>query len=211
MDGTDFPINEPTPFDRKWCSPKFKHAGLRYEIAICIQTGWIVWVNGPYPAGQWPDLCVSRDGLNQALDDDEMFVADGGYKHKKGGWSLTPSGYRTRLQHMQAVARARHECINRYFKVFGAFRIQWRHHRSKHGIAFYAAANLVQARIQLEPAAFQVLYKDRLRRQLQLLKEQEKAKKRKQLLKKKKRMQLRKRNHKQQPERRRRKCNHSNK
>ena len=130
-------------------------------------------------------------------------------KDKKGGWSMTPTGYQTRLQRMQAVARARHECINRYFKVFGAFRIQWRHHRRKHGTAFYAAANLVQARNQLEPAAFQVLYKDRLKRQLQLLREQEKARKRKQLLKKKRQIQSRKR--KLQHERRRWKHNHSSK
>jgi len=77
--GTDFLIDEPTPFSSKWCSHKFNHAALRYEIGICIQTGWIVWVNGPYPAGQWPDLSISRDGLNQALKKGETFVADGGY------------------------------------------------------------------------------------------------------------------------------------
>ena len=162
VDGTDFLIDEPTPRSRRWCSQKFKHAALRYEIGICIQTGWIVWVNGPYPAGQWPDLSISRDGLNQALKKGEMFVADGGYADSHG-WSMTPSGYNTREQYMKAVARARHETVNRYFKVFGAFKNQWRHPRKKHGIAFYAAANIVQARIQLEPTIFQVKYQDRLR------------------------------------------------
>jgi len=169
VDGTDFLINEPTPFSGKWCSHKFKHAALRYEIGICIQTGWIVWINGPYPAGQWTDLCISRDGLNQALGRGEKFVADGVYRDSHG-WSMTPSGYNTRGEHMKAVARARHETVNRYFKVFGAFRNQWRHHRKKHGIAFYAAANVVQARIQLEPSIFQVHYKDNLKQQLEKFK-----------------------------------------
>ena len=166
VDGTDFPINEPSPFNRKWKSHKFGHAGLRYEIGICIQTGWIVWVNGPYPAGQWMDLCISRDGVNQAMEPGELFVADKTYKDQYG-YSMTPTMRAgTRLGRMMAVARTRHECINRYFKVFGAFRNRWRHHRKKHGIAFGAAANLVQARIQLEGTAFEVFYQDRLRRRL---------------------------------------------
>lgn len=36
VDGTDFLINEPTPFNKKWCSHKFKHAALRYEIGIFL-------------------------------------------------------------------------------------------------------------------------------------------------------------------------------
>ena len=165
VDATDFLINEPTPFSSIWYSHKMKHAALRYEIAICIQTGWIVWVNGPYPAGQWPDLAISRDGLNQSLGRKEMFIADGGYRDKHG-WSKTPSGHHTRLGRMEAVARAWHECVNRYFKVFGAFDRRWRQHRKKHGVAFMAAANIVQARIQLEPTVFQVMYHDRLKKHL---------------------------------------------
>ena len=133
VDGTDFKIDEPTPFSRKWCSHKINHAGLRYEIGICIQTGWIVWVNGPFPAGSFPDLAISRCGLNQALMHGEKFVADGGYKDRYG-WSFNPSGCNTREQHMMAKVRSRHEVVNSLFKKFGAFKHSWRHHRSKHGI-----------------------------------------------------------------------------
>ena len=34
LDGTDFRIQEPTPFDPKWFSHKFKGPGLRYEIGV---------------------------------------------------------------------------------------------------------------------------------------------------------------------------------
>ena len=166
VDGTDFCINEPTPFGSKWNSHKFKHAGLRYEIRICIQTGWIVWVYGPFPADQWTDLNISRLGINKAIAAGEVFVADKTYKDKHG-YSLTPTGKPgTRLGRMMAVARSRHETVNRYFKMFGAFRNQWRHHRKKHGIAFWAAANLVQARIQVEYPLFKVFYQDQLRSNL---------------------------------------------
>jgi hypothetical protein len=120
-DGTDFKIDEPSPFSSKWYSQKFRHAGLRYEVCICIQTGWIVWINGPYPPGFWPDLSISRDGLNQALDRGEKFLADGTYADSHG-WSVTPTGHNTREQYMKAVLRARHETVNSKFKVFGAFR-----------------------------------------------------------------------------------------
>ena len=66
VDGNDFLIREPTPFSGRWFGHKMKHASLRCEIGVCIQTVWIVWVNGPCPAGQWPDLAIGRDGLNQS-------------------------------------------------------------------------------------------------------------------------------------------------
>ena len=59
VDGTDFRIQEPIPFNPKWYSYKFKGPGLRYEVAICIKTGWIVWVNGPFPAGEWPNRKIA--------------------------------------------------------------------------------------------------------------------------------------------------------
>ena len=166
VDGTDFLIDEPTPFSKKWSSHKFgKHAALRYEIGICIQTGWIVWVNGPYPAGQWPDLAISRDCLNQSLGRKEKFLADGGHRDKHG-WSNRSNGCNARQQCMEAVAGAWHECVNGHFKVFGVFDRNWRQHRKKHGVAFMAAANIVQARIQLEPTVLKVMYHDRLKKHL---------------------------------------------
>jgi len=51
IDGTDFEILEPTPFDKQWYSHKFKGPGLCYEITVCIKTGWIVAFSGPFEAG----------------------------------------------------------------------------------------------------------------------------------------------------------------
>ena len=59
VDGTDFCIMEPWPFSTKWWSHKFNGPGLRYEIVVCMQTGWIVMVNGPHPCGDWSDLCIA--------------------------------------------------------------------------------------------------------------------------------------------------------
>jgi len=79
IDGTDFRIFEQMPFDSKWFSQKFKGPGLRYEVGVCIQTGWIVWINGPFPAGNWTDLNIAHHGVNYRLDCGKKYLADGGY------------------------------------------------------------------------------------------------------------------------------------
>ena len=79
VDGTDFEIQEPSPFSPKWFSHKFKGPGVRYEVAICIQTGEPVWINGPFPCGSWNDLRIARSALVDALDPGEYYLADGGW------------------------------------------------------------------------------------------------------------------------------------
>ena len=118
FDRTDFRIQEPIPFNPKWYSHKFKGPGLRYEVAICIKTGWIVWVNGPFPAGEWPDRKIAQAGINHHLDENECYVGDGGYYDGRQ-WAETPTGYNNHEQKMYAMARACHETVNRRFKQFG--------------------------------------------------------------------------------------------
>ena len=48
IDCTDCMIDEPWPWNKKWVSPKFKGAGLKYEVAIAIHSNNICWSNGPY-------------------------------------------------------------------------------------------------------------------------------------------------------------------
>ena len=81
VDGTDFRIQEPQPFDTKWYSHKFKAATLWYETAVCIQTEWIVWTAGPFPAGDFSDfndLEIYRSYLKDMLADGESVEADEG-------------------------------------------------------------------------------------------------------------------------------------
>jgi hypothetical protein len=61
--GTDCPIHEPKPSNSMYYLHKFKVLGLRHEIGVCIQTGWIVWVNGPHVFGAWPDLKIVQEKL----------------------------------------------------------------------------------------------------------------------------------------------------
>ena len=118
VDGTDFRILEPYPFNPKWYSHKFKGPGVRYEIAVCIKTGWIVWVNGPFPCGSFPDLEIAKLGLHYMLDDNEKYIADGGYRCAFEDRSRTPTGSWRISDLAESAARARHECINRKLKEF---------------------------------------------------------------------------------------------
>jgi hypothetical protein len=118
VDGTDFAIFEPIPFDPKWYSHKINGAGLRYEIAICIQTGVPVWINGPFPCGSWPDLRIARNALVDALDAGEYYLADGGYRDGNQ-YSVTPTGLHNFDDRQKAVVRARHESLNKRYKKTG--------------------------------------------------------------------------------------------
>ena len=58
---------------------KHKYAGLCYEIAMCIKTSNIVWINGPFLPGDNPDIQVFRQGLIDMLEEGEQVEADNGY------------------------------------------------------------------------------------------------------------------------------------
>ena len=56
---------------------------------MAIQSGHVVWINGPFPCGDWPDVRIARDALHGLLKPWEMYVSDGGYK-LCGGYAVTP-------------------------------------------------------------------------------------------------------------------------
>lgn len=143
VDGTDCPIQEPQPFSRDWYSEKFHGAGLRYELGVCIQSGDICWMNGPFKCGKWPDLKIFRRDLKQRLAPGEMVECDAGYRGDP----------KCRHKHIvfnqadrvaKADARARHETVNGDIKSFSCLKQEWRHDRHLHKFAFGAAAVLTQ-------------------------------------------------------------------
>ena len=119
VDGVDCHLQEPYPFSREWCSHKFHSSGLRYEISLSIFTGTIVWINGPYPCGSYPDVKIFRDELKGNLIDSENVLADKGYKdHKCVLWD-SKLGKRN-----SSLLPARHETINGRFKFFLMYFVQ---------------------------------------------------------------------------------------
>ena len=74
-DGTDFEIEEPHPFNRKWMTHKRKRAALKYEVGVSIYSGDIVWLHGPH-RGAKHDITIFKEGLQNALEEGEMVEAD---------------------------------------------------------------------------------------------------------------------------------------
>ncbi len=159
LDGTDVPIQEPRPFSPKWYSHKFKGAGLRYEVALCIQTGWIVWVHGPFPCGRFSDLRIARESIIHKLRPGEKILADGGYRDGRVIME-TPTGLNNVDQYMKQVARSRHEHVNERFKIFWVLRKLYRHQLQTHSFVFHSIAIMTQLAIQSGEHLFDFEYYD---------------------------------------------------
>jgi len=71
-----------------------------------------------------------------------MVLADGGHYD---GYEFfeTPNGNDDGDQHMKALARARHETINRRFKQWTILGSRYRHALDKHGFVFRAIAAII--------------------------------------------------------------------
>ena len=152
VDCTDFEIQEPTAFWKGWYSHKFKGPGLRYEIAVSLKRGDIVWVNGPYACGMWPDITIFRASLKTFLDPYERVEADDGYSGEDPVTCKTPGGLSSRCDKEAAKLRlrirARHETVNARIKTFGALKQRSRHPTENHGMFVRAVIVLTQLMIE---------------------------------------------------------------
>jgi hypothetical protein len=117
-------------------------------------------VNGPYPAGEYNDLGIARRCLIHFLNENEFYIADGGYRDG-GQWSVTPSGRNSYRDRQMAVVRSRHETINSRLKEWRILADMFRHPLEKHHLAFRAVANITQLGLQSNRPAFQVHYDER--------------------------------------------------
>ena len=79
IDGTDCPFEMLQGSVKAWWSYKLKRSALRYEVGVCIKSGSIVWVNGAYPPGDWPDIVIFRHLLIDLLGFGERVECDDGY------------------------------------------------------------------------------------------------------------------------------------
>jgi hypothetical protein len=159
VDGTDFRIAE---HGKPFYSHKFKKSGLRYEVGLSIGTGDIVWLNGPYECGRWPDISIFRDSLLSHLEPAERVEADDGYIGEHPLHIKCPAGFANpeSTLFMQQRARNRQETVNKRFKDWGLLKQVYRHEISSHGLAFRAIAVITQLAINGGEALFECGYRD---------------------------------------------------
>ena len=112
LDGVDFKILEPAPFNKGWYSHKFKSAGLRYEVGLNIRTGNMVWTFGGYPCGLFPDLKLAREAYVHSVERGERTMADKAYKDDT--YFILPNNVGNRTLHKLIMSR--HETVNKRLK-----------------------------------------------------------------------------------------------
>lgn len=138
LDGTDFRIREPQPFNKKWFSHKFKGPGIRYEIGISIVEADIVWASGGFPCGEWTDLKIAKNLYIQYANK-EKTLADKIYRHQ--GFFKQPTNA------VEKRILARHETLNGRIKEFAIMTNRFRNNLKKHPEVFHAVVNVLQVSI----------------------------------------------------------------
>jgi hypothetical protein len=164
VNGTDFRI--PQKGQAKKGNPfgSHKYAGksaLWYELGIDIRGGNLVWIQGPYPAGKWPDIKIFNAILANFLERYERVEADDSYRGhpNKVKCPFNDIAPAEKLA-MQARVRARHETINGRLTNWGILSQVFRHDSRCHGEVFRACAVLTQLTIEQGEPLLSVEYKD---------------------------------------------------
>lgn len=161
VDGTDFRTRDPLPRRSTWYAPKFGGAGLRHELATSVFTGDIVHFCGPFAPKANQDITIFRWKLKKMLLPGERVIGDKGYKDPA---CCTPHDAMNR-HHKLAMSRARsrHENANRCLKQWAILRDGFRHHMSKHHLAFRSVLVITQFLFNhgyKKPYELEVFYSD---------------------------------------------------
>ena len=114
-----------------------KMAGISYEIGVSLEESRIVWFSGPWPAGT-SDITIFNKpgGLKSKLKNGNMGVAHNGYPSRK--LAKPSSKDLDDVRKFKAIARARHETVNKRLKVFQSLVQRFRHSPAdKHELIFF--------------------------------------------------------------------------
>ena len=137
VDGTDFRIAEHGP---TFSSHKFAmKSGLKYEVTICILTGDIVWLNGPFPCGRWNDNKIFRNALMSHLSVGERIESDNGYIGEAPQHVKCPKSISNKVEtlSMQQRVRNRQETVKHRLKFWVILTQRYRHDITRLGEVFF--------------------------------------------------------------------------
>jgi hypothetical protein len=164
VDGTDFRVPQKVTTTKGNAFASHKYAGkftLRYELGMSILRGELVWIQGPYPMGEYTDIKIFNKVLHHFLDLEEQVKADEGYvghpdKIKCPQNVCNPAEKWV----MHGRVRARHETLNRRLKNWGILSQVYCHTIMQHSNVFQACAVVTQLTIKNGEPLFKVEYKD---------------------------------------------------
>ena len=143
-------------------SHKFaKKGGFRCEIALCTQTGDIVWIHGPFPCGWSPDITIFRKSLMHHLGTNEHVEADDGYVEESPEFVKCPKSFTNPEEtlFMQLRVRSRQETVNKRFKDWLVLSGVYQHKIGDHGDIVRAIVVMTQIKINNGEKLFQTGYR----------------------------------------------------
>ena len=121
-----------------------------------------MWVHGPFPCGEWPDISIFRDSLMHLLGNGERVEADNGYRGEPESVDLPEECVDERQREVKSRVRARHETMNNRLKNWSILSNSFRHPVEKHLLVFNSIAVITQLSIENGRPLFQVEYTTRL-------------------------------------------------
>lgn len=146
VDGTHCPILEQRKdgFNPDYFSHKLNGPGYAYEIGLHLHESKLLWLAGPYPAGD-SDLVIFRkpNGLKSKLLDGMIIVADMGYQNEDQV-NVRNELDNNEVKAFKERARARHESYNEKIKCFKVLSETYRHALDTHRIVFESVCVIVQ-------------------------------------------------------------------
>ena len=159
VDGVDVRIPER---GRDWYSHKFKKSAVRYEIAVSILGGDIVWLSGPHQPGLYNDLDIFRLSLATFLEPFERVEADDGYAGEAPLKVKCPSCITVpeKKKKMMSRVRSRQETVNKRLKDWSILRQTYRHNIIDHRDVMGAICVITQLAINNGECLFEVEFED---------------------------------------------------
>ena len=133
-------------------SGKAKKHTIKYDIGICIHTGFIVWIGGGVP-GSVHDLTLAQEGIAKKFQN-QIFVGDKGYVGDER--FITPfKNPQNEIQKLwnSELRKVRVSVEHTYskFKLFHCLNTPWRHNIEYHPLVFQIIANLVNFDLIFHP------------------------------------------------------------
>ena len=162
VDGVHFWIREPQhpewSQDRTFFSQKYNHAGICYELGISLSENKLVWMNGPFKAGQSDLSIFKKHGLKMKLETTgKCAIGDGNYVGYPQVVS-SPNNHDSRaVKKFKSRALKRHEKFNGMIKHFECLTGRFRHSATRFRQCMEAVCVICQYKMEMGMPLFDIL------------------------------------------------------